>query len=158
MSQTAKLNAVNRMKNIPTTKEREEIRKPTVEKFQRLLDSLINYNEVHTTMLFYSKKRRTGPKVVFFPEASPRDVYDYFIHRLVDTLYINGDTLKELQEFQLKVQSIIKGYKEVFARGRELFLKMRSSFLIFNKEQKLLVILITLAQLAVNNKRYPSKD
>ncbi|GKD81304.1 hypothetical protein Tco_1348143 [Tanacetum coccineum] len=158
MSQTAKLNAVSRMKNIPTTKEREEIRKPTVKKFQRLLDSLINYNEVHTTMLFYSKKRRTGPKVVFFPEASPRDVYDYFIHRLVDTLYINGDTLKELQEIQLKVQSIIKGYKEVFARGRELFLKMRSSFLIFNKEQKLLVISITLAQLAVNNKRYPSKD
>ncbi|GJU26737.1 hypothetical protein Tco_1165358 [Tanacetum coccineum] len=85
------------------------MRKPTVGKFQRLLDSLINYNEVHTTMLVYLKKRRrTGPKVVFVPEASPRDVYDYFVHGLVDTLYINDDILKELQEFPLKVQSIIK--------------------------------------------------
>ncbi|GJZ33786.1 hypothetical protein Tco_0579222 [Tanacetum coccineum] len=117
-SQTAKLNAISRMKNIPTTKEKEEMRRPAVEKFQSLLDSLIYYNEVHTTMLFYPKKRRNiGPKAVFFPEASPKDVYDYFIHGLVDTVYINGETLKELQEFSLKVQSLIKGYKEIFARG-----------------------------------------
>ncbi|GJT89384.1 enzymatic polyprotein [Tanacetum coccineum] len=47
-SQFAILNAVNKIRSIPTTKEREEIRKPTVEKFQRLLDSLINYGEIHT--------------------------------------------------------------------------------------------------------------
>ncbi|GJR96951.1 hypothetical protein Tco_0269125 [Tanacetum coccineum] len=57
-SQTEKLNAVNRMKNIPTIREKEEMRRPAVEKLQRLLDSLIYYNEVHTTMLFYPKKRR----------------------------------------------------------------------------------------------------
>ncbi|GKC88980.1 hypothetical protein Tco_1149629 [Tanacetum coccineum] len=141
------------------TREKEEMRRPTVEKFQRLLDSLINYNEVHTTMFVYPKKRRRiGPKAVFFLEASPRDIYDYFIHGLVDTVYINGDTLKELQEFPIRVQSIIKGYKEIFARGRELFLKMRSSYPIFDKEQKLQVPSITLAHLGVNNKGYPSKD
>ncbi|GJR11038.1 hypothetical protein Tco_0793690 [Tanacetum coccineum] len=102
-SQTTKLNAVSRMKNISTTREKQEMRRPTVEKFQRLLDSLINYNEVHTTMLFYPKKRRNiGPKAVFFPEASPKDVYDYFVHGLVDTVYINGETLEELQEFPRK--------------------------------------------------------
>ncbi|GKC34260.1 enzymatic polyprotein [Tanacetum coccineum] len=123
-SQTAKLNAFNRMKNIPTTKEKEEMRRLIVENFQRLLDSLMNYNEVHTTMLFYPKKRRNiGPKAVFMPEASPKDVYDYYVHGLVDTVYINGETLRELQEFPPKVQSIIKGYKEIFTRGRELFLK-----------------------------------
>ncbi|GJX18759.1 hypothetical protein Tco_0221436 [Tanacetum coccineum] len=158
-SQIAKLNAVSRMKNIPTTKEKEEIRRPIVEKFQRLLDSLINYNEVHTTMLFYPKKRRNiRPKAVFFPEASPKDVYDYFVYGLVDTVYINGETLKELQEFPIKVQSMIKGYKEIFTRGRELFLKMHSSYPIFDKEQKLLVPSITVAQLGVSNKGYQDKD
>nr|GEZ38727.1 enzymatic polyprotein [Tanacetum cinerariifolium] len=44
-SQKAKLNAINRMKNIPTTSERDESRKPSVENFQRLWDSLISYND-----------------------------------------------------------------------------------------------------------------
>nr|GEW34442.1 hypothetical protein [Tanacetum cinerariifolium] len=158
-SQTAKLNAFNRMKNISTAKEKEEMRRSTVEIFQRLLDSLMNYNEVHATMLFYPKKRRNiGPKAVFMPEVSPKDIHDYFVYGLVDTIYINGETLKELQEFPLKVQGIIKGYKKVFAKGRELFLKIRSSYLIFDKEQKLLVPSITVAQLGVSNKGYPKKD
>nr|GEU75050.1 hypothetical protein [Tanacetum cinerariifolium] len=158
-SQAAKLNAFNRMKNIPIAKEKEEMRRPTVENFQRLLDILMNYNEVHATMLFYpQKKRNIGPKAVFMLEASPKDIYDYYVHGLVDTIYINGETLKELQEFPLKVQGIIKGYKEVFAKVRELFLKIRSSYPIFDKEQKLLVPSITVAQLGVSNKGYPEKD
>nr|GEW74308.1 phospholipase D delta [Tanacetum cinerariifolium] len=104
------------------------------------------------------KRRNIGPKAVFMPEASPKDIYDYDVHGLVDTIYINGEALKELQEFPLKVQGIIKGYKEVFAKGRELFLKIRSSYSIFDKEQKLLVPSITVAQLGVSNKGYPDKD
>nr|GEW91382.1 enzymatic polyprotein [Tanacetum cinerariifolium] len=158
-SQTAKLNAFNRMKKISTAKEKEEMKRPTVKIFQRLLDSLMNYNEVHATMLFYPKKRRNIiPKAVFMPEASPKDIYDYYVHRLVDTRYINGETLKELQEFPLKVQGIIKGYKKVSAKGQELFLKIHSSYLILDKEQKLLVPSITVAQLGVSNKGYPEKD
>nr|GEW55399.1 enzymatic polyprotein [Tanacetum cinerariifolium] len=95
-------------------------------------------------MIFYPKKRRNiGPKVVFMPEALPKVIYDYYVHGLVDMIYINGETLKELQEFPLKVQGIIKGYKEIFAKGRELFLKIRSSYPIFDMEQKLLVPSIT---------------
>nr|GEZ59025.1 enzymatic polyprotein [Tanacetum cinerariifolium] len=147
------------MKNIPTTREREEMKRPTVKKFQRILDSLINYNEIHRNMLFYhEQKLRIRPKAIFFPEASPRDIYDYFIHGLIDTLHINDKSLKELKEFPLKVWNIIKGYKEVFARGQELFLNMHSSYLIFNKEHKLLVPSITVAQLGVSNKEYPSND
>ncbi|GKB62878.1 enzymatic polyprotein [Tanacetum coccineum] len=44
-SQTTKLNAINKMKNVPTTSERQEMRRPSVEKFQRLWDSLISYND-----------------------------------------------------------------------------------------------------------------
>nr|GEY48725.1 hypothetical protein [Tanacetum cinerariifolium] len=158
-SQTAKLNAFNRMKKISTGKEKDEMKRPIVENFQRLLDSLMNYNEVHATMLFYPKKRRNiRPNAVFMPEASLKDIYDYYVHGLVDTIYINGETLKELQEFPLKVQGIIKGYKEVFVKGRELFLKIRSSYPIFDKEQKLLVPSITVAQLGVSNKDYLEKD
>nr|GFA28981.1 hypothetical protein [Tanacetum cinerariifolium] len=53
---------------------------------------------------------------------------------------------------------LILSYKEIFAKGRELFLKLRSSYPIFNKEQKLLVPSITVAQLGVSNKGYPDKD
>ncbi|GJR61723.1 hypothetical protein Tco_1503885 [Tanacetum coccineum] len=68
---------------------------PSFEIFmQRLWDSLISYNDVHTTMMFYPKKRDTGPKAVFFPQASPKDVYEYFIHGLVDSLYFHGKQSK----------------------------------------------------------------
>ncbi|GJQ96308.1 hypothetical protein Tco_0007447 [Tanacetum coccineum] len=157
-SQTTKLNALNRMKNVPTTSEREEMRRPSVENFQRLWDSLISYNDVHTTMMFYPKKRETGPKAVFFPQASPKDVYEYFIHGLVDSLYFHGSNPKELQEFPPKVQNTIKVYNDLFAKGRELYLKMHSSFPIFNREKKLVVPSITIAQLGVSNQDYPSKD
>ncbi|GKD33663.1 hypothetical protein Tco_1249172, partial [Tanacetum coccineum] len=65
---------------------------------------------------------------------------------------------KELQEFPPKVQNAIKVYNDLFAKGRELYLKMYSSFLIFNKERKLVVPSITIAQLGVSNQDYPSKD
>ncbi|GJU47595.1 hypothetical protein Tco_1204861 [Tanacetum coccineum] len=146
------------MKNVPTTSEREEIRRPSVEKFQRLWDSLINYNDVHTTMMFYLKRRETRPKAVFFPQASSKDVYDYFIHGPVDSLYFHGRNPKELQEFPPKVQSAIKVYNDLFAKGRELYLKVHSSYPIFNRERKLVVPLITIAQLGVSNQDYPSKD
>ncbi|GKB02849.1 enzymatic polyprotein [Tanacetum coccineum] len=157
-SQTAKLNAINRMKNVPTTSERQEMRRPSVENFQRLWDSLISYNDVHTTMMFYPKKRETGPKAVFFPQASSRDVYDYFIHGLVDSLYFHGNNPRELQEFPPKVQNTIRVYNDLFAKGREVYLKMHSSFPIFNRERKLVVPSITIAQLGVSNQEYPSKD
>nr|GEV73487.1 hypothetical protein [Tanacetum cinerariifolium] len=146
------------MKNIPTTSEREERRKPSVEIFQRLWDSLISYNDVHTTMMFYPKRRETGPKAAFFPQASQKDVYDYFIHGLVDSLYFHVNNSKELQEFPPKVKNAIKVYIELFAKGRELYLKMHSSFPTFNRERNLVVPSVTIAQLGVSNQDYPSKD
>ncbi|GJZ83298.1 hypothetical protein Tco_0648471 [Tanacetum coccineum] len=96
---------------------------PSFEIFmQRLWDSLISYNDVHTTMMFYPKKRDTGPKAVFFPQASPKDVYEYFIHGLVDSLYFHGSNPRELQKnFTVppKVQNTIKVYNDLFAKGRE---------------------------------------
>nr|GEU33052.1 retrovirus-related Pol polyprotein from transposon TNT 1-94 [Tanacetum cinerariifolium] len=90
------------MKNVPTTSEREEMRRLSVENFQRLWDSLISYNDVHTMMMFYPKRRETRTNVVFFPQASPKDFYDYFIHGLVDSLYFHDNNPKELQEFPPK--------------------------------------------------------
>ncbi|GKC40728.1 enzymatic polyprotein [Tanacetum coccineum] len=154
-SQIAKLNAINRMKNVPATSEREKMRRPSVGNFQRLWDSLISYNDVHTTMMFYPKRRETGPKVVFFPQASPKDVYDYFIHGLIDSLYFHDSNPRELQEFLPKVQNAINGH---FAKGRELYLKMHSSFPIFNRERNLVVPSITIARLGVSNQDYLLKD
>nr|GEV98194.1 enzymatic polyprotein [Tanacetum cinerariifolium] len=115
-SQTAKLNEINRMKNIPTTREREERRKPSVEKLQRLWDSLII------------------------------------------SLYFHDNNPKELQGFPPKVQNAIKLYNDISTKGRELYLKMHSRFPIFNRERKVVVPSVTIAQLEVSNQDYPSKD
>ncbi|GJQ96307.1 enzymatic polyprotein [Tanacetum coccineum] len=127
-SQTAKLNAINKMKNVPTTSEREEMRRPSVENFQRLWDSLISYNDVHTTMMFYPKKRDTGPKAVFFPQASSRDVTDYF----------NPWNSRFIIFPWLAIQMRLQDFHQ--------------------RERKLIVPSITIAQLGVSNQEYPSKD
>nr|GEX95971.1 hypothetical protein [Tanacetum cinerariifolium] len=134
------------------------MRRPSFENFQRLWDSLMSYTDVHTTMMFYPKRRETGPKAVFFPQASPKDVYDYFIHGLVDSLYFHDNSPRELQEFPPKVQDAIKVYNDLFSKGRKLYLKMHSSFPIFNIERMLVVPLITIAQLGVSNQDYTLKD
>nr|GEU58631.1 enzymatic polyprotein [Tanacetum cinerariifolium] len=109
-------------------------------------------------MMFYPKRGETGPKAVFFPQASQKDVYDYFIHGLVDSLYFHGNNSKELQEFPPKVKNTIKVYNDLFAKGRELYLKMHYSFPIFNRERKVVVPSVIIAQLRVSNQDYPSKD
>ncbi|GJZ72668.1 hypothetical protein Tco_0636814 [Tanacetum coccineum] len=81
-----------------------------------------------------------------------------FIHGLVDSLYFHGSNPRELQEFPPKVQNTIKVYNDLFAKGREVYLKMHSSLPIFNRERKLVVPSITIAQLGVSNQEYPSKD
>ncbi|PWA86820.1 Enzymatic polyprotein [Artemisia annua] len=171
--QIAKINAAKRIKSIPTTREREEMKKPTTEKFQKFWDSLINYNETHTTMSFYPVKQRIGPRAIFFPEAAPIDIYNYFVHGLLDTLYIGGEdpketqkfpsraqniNLKELQEFPISVRKTIKSYSEVFAKERPLFLKTCSSYPIFGGDQELLVPSITIAQLGISNGEPPDRD
>ncbi|GJY36882.1 hypothetical protein Tco_0422260 [Tanacetum coccineum] len=109
-------------------------------------------------MMFYRKRRETKPKAVFYPQASAKDVYDYFIHGLVDSLYFHDNNPKELKEFPPKVQNAIKVYNDLFAKGRELYLKMHSNYPIFNRERKLVVPSITIAQLGVSNQDYPSND
>ncbi|GJX28090.1 hypothetical protein Tco_0236169 [Tanacetum coccineum] len=135
----AKLNAINRMKNVPTTSEREEMRRPSVENFQRLWDSLISYNNVHTTMMFYPKKRDTRPKAVFFPQASSKDVYEYFIHGLIDSYSFHGSHPKNYKNFPKKLeyhQSL-----HVFSLQKtEKYIGRCIQFPIFNTRKKLITI------------------
>nr|GEY97888.1 hypothetical protein [Tanacetum cinerariifolium] len=65
---------------------------------------------------------------------------------------------KRITRVSPKVQNAIKVYNDLLAKGRELYLKMHSSFLMFNRERKLVVPSVTIAQLGVSNQDYPSKD
>ncbi|PWA89022.1 hypothetical protein CTI12_AA107090 [Artemisia annua] len=154
-----KINPIDLIRSSTTTREREEMKKPTVENFQRLWDSVIHYDEVQATKSFYPNKRPIGPKVVFLPGAAPTDVHEYFVHGLVDTIYTDGTTIREFQEFPMQVQNIIKTYNALFARNRPLYFKLHSSYPVFdNNDHKLLVPLITLAELGVSNEIYPPKN
>ncbi|PWA55815.1 Ankyrin repeat-containing protein [Artemisia annua] len=154
-----KINPIDLLRSIPTTREREEMKKPTVEKFQRLWDSVIHYDEVQATKSFYPSRRPIGPKVVFSPGTTPTDVHEYFVHGLVDTIYTDGTTIWEFQEFPMQVQNIIKTYNALFARNRPLYFKLHSSYPVFdNNDHKLLVPSITLSELGVSNEIYPPKN
>ncbi|XP_071728697.1 uncharacterized protein [Rutidosis leptorrhynchoides] len=109
-------------------------------------------------MMFYPKNRRTGPKAVFLPEASPLTISEYFVHGLIDTLYIDGRTLHEIKEFPQKMQDAITRYRDNFAKEREIFLRMHSSYPIFNKDQQLLIPSFTIAYLRISNGNYPTRD
>ena len=154
-----KMNPIDLIRKIPTTKEREEMKKPTVEKFQRLWDSVIHYNEVQATKSFYPSDIPVGPKVIFLPGAAPTDIHEYFVHGLVDTIYTDGTSIREFQQFPSEIQSIIKAYNAHFAKGRSLYFKLHSSYPIFDSNNhKLLVPSITLAELGVSNpEHYPDK-
>ncbi|XP_071687643.1 uncharacterized protein [Rutidosis leptorrhynchoides] len=109
-------------------------------------------------MMLYPKNRKTSLKAVFLPEASPLTISEYFVHGLINTLYIDGRTLDEIKEFPQMMQEAITRYKDNFAKDREIFLRMHSSYPIFNECLYLLVPAITIAQLGVSNGNYPTRD
>lgn len=155
-SQNSKINPRDRLKNIMTTTEKENLKKPEKEKFDQYWDSTINYSELHKTMMFYPKLRKPGPKVIFLPGAKPMTLYNYFIHGLTDTIYIQD--MKEVSEFPPKAQFAIRQYYENFAKGREIFLKTYSSYAVFSPEGELLAPSICLAKIGVSNQEYPTRD
>ena len=83
------------IRSIPTRREREEMKKPSIEKFLRLWDSIMYYDEVQATKSFYLKKRPIGTKAVFLPRSAPMDVHEYLVHGLLDTVYTDGTSRRE---------------------------------------------------------------
>jgi hypothetical protein len=144
---------------IPTTKEKELMKKPTPEKFAKLWDSLVSYTEVHSLMGFYPVIRRPGPKAIFLGNLSDAmTLWEYFTHGFIDTIYITGHDLHCFNEFPTTFQNILKAYKTRFAKERDLFIKLYSSYPFFDEESQLLVPSITHAYLGVSNGSKPTKD
>ncbi|XP_042753650.1 uncharacterized protein LOC122195670 [Lactuca sativa] len=154
------LNAKIALESILSTKEKEAMKKPSAKKFAELWDSLISYTEVHSLMGFYPVARRPGPKAVFLADLSdPMTLWDYFIHGFIDTIYLEGTNLHCVSEFPSAVQTIIRNYKIRFAKQeRGLFIKMHSSYPIFDEDSQLIVPSITFANMGISNGSKPTKD
>nr|KAJ0225643.1 hypothetical protein LSAT_V11C100047930 [Lactuca sativa] len=154
------LNAKIALKAIPSTKEKEAMKKRTTQKFSKLWDSLISYTEVHSLMGFYPVARRPGPKAVFLADLSdPMTLWYYFIHGFIDTIYLEGTNLHCINEFPFAVQTIIRNYKTRFSKQeRGLFIKMHSSYRIFDEDSQLLVPSITFANMGISNDSKPTRD
>lgn len=132
------------------------MKKVSEPKFKRYWDSIINYGELQTTMSFYPKNcGQDLPKVVFLVGATPITVSDYFQHGLIDTIYFN---LNMIREFLLRLQQALKAYDKNFGKGRELFLRTCSSYLVF-KDVSVLVSSLCIGFLGVNGAiNYPCRD
>ncbi|CAI9271750.1 unnamed protein product [Lactuca saligna] len=152
------LNAKISLESILSTKEKEAMKKPSAKKFA--WDSLISYTEVHSLMGFYPVARRPGPKAIFLADLSdPMTLWDYFIHGFIDTIYLEGTNLHCISEFPSAVQTIIRNYKVRFAKQeRGLFIKMHSSYPIFDEDSQLIVPSITFANMGISNGSKPTKD
>ncbi|XP_010550247.1 PREDICTED: uncharacterized protein LOC104821145 [Tarenaya hassleriana] len=124
---------IPRIAQIPTTQEKEAMKKVTLEKYQSYWASLVDYKEKHTTMGFYPKMTRTGPKAIFIGEANPLLAFDYLQHGLVDSIYT--DSMKIFEEFPRRMKPIIRNYFERFAKERTIFMKIKSSIPIFGKDK-----------------------
>ncbi|XP_010540308.1 PREDICTED: uncharacterized protein LOC104814124 [Tarenaya hassleriana] len=125
---------IPKIAQIPTTQEKEALKKVTLEKYQSYWASLVDYKEKHTTMGFYPKMTRTGPKAIFIGEANPLLAFDYLQHGLVDSIYT--DSMKIFEEFPRKMKPIIRNYFERFAKDeRTIFMKIKSSIPIFGKDK-----------------------
>lgn len=154
------LNARKAFESIPTTKEKEAMKKPTAQKFAKLWDSLVSYTEVHSLMGFYPVLRHTGPKAIFLADLTdPMTLWDYFIHGFIDTIYLEGNNFHSINEFPSGIQSIIRQYKTRFAKqDRGLFIKMYSSYPFFDEDSQVLVPSITFAHMGISNGSKPSRD
>ncbi|XP_010549188.1 PREDICTED: uncharacterized protein LOC104820443 [Tarenaya hassleriana] len=124
---------IPKIAQIPTTQEKEALKKVTLEKYQSYWASLVDYKEKHTTMGFYPKMARTGPKAIFIGEANPLLAFDYLQHGLVDSIYT--DSMRIFEEFPRKMKPIIRNYFERFAKERTIFMKIKSSIPIFGKDK-----------------------
>lgn len=99
------------------------------------------------------------PKAVFLADLSDHMTYwDYFSHGVIDTIYLEATNLHCINKFPSAIQTIIKKYKTRSAKQeRGLFIKMHSSFPIFDEDSQLLVPSITLANMGISNGSKPQK-
>ncbi|CAI9270897.1 unnamed protein product [Lactuca saligna] len=155
-----KLHAKIALEAIPSTKEKEVMKKPTTQKFAKIWDSLVSYTKDTYLMGFYPVARRSGTKAVFLADLSdPMTLWDYFIHRCIDTIYLEGTNLQCISKFPSNVQTVITNYKTRFAKQeRGLFIKMHPSYPIFDEDSQLLVPSITFANMGISNGSKPTKD
>ncbi|CAL1389779.1 unnamed protein product [Linum trigynum] len=142
------------IKNILTTKEKEEQLKPIFQKFISNWDMIINYEEKHTTMGFYPVSRG-GPKAVITEEASPELSFEFHQYGLIDTIYTT--TMKVFEYFPQRMRNVIRRYLELFAKEREIFLKYTSSYPVFD-QGKLLIGSKAVILMGVSNHDYPIRD
>ncbi|CAI9274395.1 unnamed protein product [Lactuca saligna] len=136
------------------------MKKPSAKKFARLWDNLISYTEGDCLIDFYLVARRPGPKVIFLAGLTdPMTLWDYFNNGFIDTIYLDGTNLHFISKFPSAVQTIIRSYKTRFEKQeRGLFIKMHSSYPIFDEDSQLLVPSTTFANMGISNDSKPTRD
>lgn len=85
-------------------------------------------------------------------------LWEYFTHGFIDTIYLDGTNLQCVSEFPTTFQSVIRHYKTRFAKERDLFVKLYSSYPFFDEDFQLLVPSITFAYMGISNGTKPTKD
>ncbi|XP_071724080.1 uncharacterized protein [Rutidosis leptorrhynchoides] len=147
--------------NIPTREEKQKTKQPSPSSFNECYSLLSHYSEKEMSQHFYpTVKLDSSPKAIFFPEANPLTLYKFFVHGLIDTIYLKGTNL--LSEFPPGPSHAIMNYlsriaKDKEGRDREIFIKIYSSFPEFS-QKKLLVPSYAVMVLGISNMNYPPRD
>ncbi|CAL1371114.1 unnamed protein product [Linum trigynum] len=119
------------IKDIPTTKQKEEFIRPTLQKFQQCWEDLLNYKEIHTTTGFYPTFKGGPRAVIITDKIAPTTLFALHQYGLIDTIYTQKAHIFE--EFPTKFKTIVKRYLDSFAKGREIYLRYTSSYLGYQR-------------------------
>ncbi|CAL1383188.1 unnamed protein product [Linum trigynum] len=143
------------IKDIPTTRQKEEANRPTLQKFQQCWEDLLNYKEIHTTMGFYPTFKGGPRAVIITDKIAPTTLFALHQYGLIDTIYTQKTEI--FDEFPTKFKTVVKRYSDSFSKGREIYLRYTASYPVFNKEE-LIVPSKAIIKMGVSNGNYPTRD
>lgn len=134
-----------------------ELKKLTIDVFERLLDMLINFNSSSISRGFYPTKSESGLKAVLLPEAEPKIVQEFFDAGLAKTIFLSPD-LREIKEFSVKFQRAVQMFKKNVSKEKDLCLRVKS-ILPWLEDGKIVLepIHVVLIQTYNKNQSFPSR-
>ncbi|GER44703.1 transactivator/viroplasmin protein, partial [Striga asiatica] len=109
---------------------------PNEVEFHRNWKWLTEYSEEFTQECFYPANSITGVKAVFLTGASPTLINSFFKSGLISTIYLQESEKKsyaELEELPGCIRKMANQFNKLFAKGKEIYLKLQSTYPYFDE-------------------------
>uniref|UniRef100_A0A151UDX1 Enzymatic polyprotein n=1 Tax=Cajanus cajan TaxID=3821 RepID=A0A151UDX1_CAJCA len=99
-----------------------------------------HYNVEVAKENLFPKNTNLGAKAVFYKGADASTLYSFFINGLVSDVYLQEEngSFPELSFFPVKAQKVVEKFNRYCIKGKELQLKISSTYPFFDEEGKVI--------------------